>query len=67
MAWVAVDKDGNEGIYSTKPIRGINRLKNNTEVWLLTDIYAHYASVPKGTIKKLIGKDLTWNDESLKI
>lgn len=67
MAWVAVDKDGTEAIYSIRPIRGINRLINNTEMWLLTDIYAHYASVPKGTIKKLIGRELKWEDEPVKI
>ena len=29
-------------------------------------IYPRWMFVPKGTIKKLIGKDLTWNDEPVK-
>lgn len=66
MVWLAVGKDGKEGIYTSKPIRGINILKNK-ETWLLTNIYAHYAFVPNGTIKRLIGKDLTWKDEPVKI
>lgn len=67
MAYVAVDKDGSEAIYNIKPFRGTNRLKNNTEMWVLSHIGAHYIVIPKGTIKKLIGKDLTWNDEPVKI
>jgi hypothetical protein len=67
MAWVAVDKNGEEAIYSTKPIRGTNRLKNNKEMWTLSCMGAHYISLPKGSIKKLIGKDLTWGDEPVKI
>jgi hypothetical protein len=66
MIWLAVGKDGKEGIYTSKPIRGINILTNK-ETWLLTNIYAHYAFVPKGTIKRLINKDLTWKDDPVKI
>lgn len=67
MAWVAVDKNGEEAIYSTKPIRGTNEIKRNTEMWVLPSIGEHYICLPKGSIKKLIGKDLTWNDEPVKI
>lgn len=67
MAYVAVDKDGSEAIYNIKPFRGTNRLKNNTEMWVLSHIGAHYIVIPKGTIKKLIGKNLTWEDEPVKI
>lgn len=66
MAWVAVDKDGSEAIYNIKPIRGTNKIKNNEEMWVLSRVGAHYIVVPKGSIKKLIGKDLTWNDEPVK-
>ena len=67
MAWVAVDKDGKEAIYNIKPIRGTNKLKNNEEMWVLPHMGAHYIFVPKGSIKRLIGKDLTWYDEPVKI
>lgn len=67
MAFAAVDKDGTEAIYSIKPIRGTNKIKNNEEVWVLPRMCAHYIVVPKGSIKKLTGKDLTWYDEPVKI
>lgn len=67
MAWLAVDKDGTEAIYDIKPIRGTNKIKNNEEVWTLSRMCAHYIVVPKGSIKKLTGKDLTWYDEPVKI
>lgn len=67
MAWVAVDKNGEEVIYSIEPIRGTNEIKRNTEIWVLHSICEHYIYLPKGSIKKLIGKDLTWNDEPVKI
>lgn len=67
MAWLAVDKDGTEVIYSIKPIRGTNKIKNNKDIWVLPSISAHYIYLPKGSIKKLIGKDLTWRNEPIKI
>lgn len=66
MAWLAVDKDGEEAIYSIKPIRGTNKIKHNEKVWVLSRVSAHYIFLPKGSIKRLIGKDLTWNDEPVK-
>ena len=67
MAWVAVDKTGEEVIYSIEPIRGTNEIKRNTEIWVLHSIGEHYIYLPKGTIKKLIGKNLTWEDEPVEI
>lgn len=66
MAYLAVDKDGGEAIYNHKPFRGINKVKPVTEMWFLPKIGSHYIRLPKGSIKKLIGKDLTWNDEPVK-
>ena len=66
MAYLAVDKDGKEAVYNIKPIRGTNRLKKNEEMWVLPRMGTHYISLPKGSIKSLIGKDLTWNDEPVK-
>jgi RAB protein geranylgeranyltransferase component A len=66
MAWLAVDKDGKEGIYTIKPIRGTNIL-NNKETWLLPRLSALHIILPKGSIKRLIGKDLTWYDKPVRI
>lgn len=58
MAWVAVDKDGEEYIYKKEPER-------NLYFW---DTYNNgYVRLPDGTIKKLIGKELTWNDEPVEL
>lgn len=55
MAWVAVDKSGEEFVYAKKPIRStIGR-------YWLPDDYS-YVKIPKGSIKKLIGRKLTWKD-----
>lgn len=58
MAWVAVDKNGDEVLFDFEPER-------YNSLWVEDvgdDIY-----LPKGTIKKLIGKDLTWQDEPVEL
>lgn len=57
MAWVAVDKNGIEVIYSSKPDR-------ETEYWSNGD---RYIELPENTIKKLIGRELTWDDEPVEM
>lgn len=76
MAWVAVHKNGNESIFAFRPFRtdpnksiyklwepeywtdeGVGRYGNDD-----TDI-----NLPKGTIKKLIGRDLTWEDNPVEL
>lgn len=59
MAWLAVDKDGTECICSTEPYRDwVNFM------WCIENIFDSYAiRLPKGSIKKLIGRELTWEDE----
>lgn len=57
MAWVAVDKDGMEYIYRSKPSRF-------AEYW---DDCCPSIKVPKGSIKKLIGRELSWNDEAVEL
>ena len=56
MAWLAVDYDGAEWIYRTQPFRGETRFKTNSEC----------VKLPKGSIKKLIGRGLSWNNKSVK-
>lgn len=62
MAWVAVDKNGDEAIYEEKPLRG-------KEDWLLPYDYGYYglSALPKGSIKKLIGRELTWENDPVEI
>ena len=56
MAWVAVDKIGEELISRTEPFR--------VGDYLIGDSIFH---LPKGSIKKLIGRDLSWNDEPVEL
>lgn len=57
MAWLATDDDKREWIYNSEPYR-------DDDEWNEDD---YYIELPKGTIKKLIGKDLTWDDEPIEI
>ena len=60
MAYVAVDKDGTETIFADKPSRVFDDVKN-CFYWVASS--GSFIPIPKGTIKKLIGKELTWEDE----
>ena len=60
MAWVAVDRDGDEAIFYTKPIKS-----NINGVWHGEDYYS--VALPSGTIQQLIGKKLTWDDKPVKL
>ena len=57
MAFVSVDLDGSEWIYSDTPSKG--------------DVCWHYGQnqveLPNGTIKKLISRDLTFDDEPVEL
>lgn len=61
MAWVAVDKDGSEFIFEENPIRKLDYF----------DVRYQFddpvIQLPKGSIKKLIGIELTWNDEPVEL
>lgn len=68
MAWVATHSSGEEGMFLNKPLRG--------EVgmwWDTITINSHPCSydteipLPKGSIKKLIGRDLTWEDNPVEL
>lgn len=59
MSWLAVDKDGEEYIYEQKPIR-----KN----WFWdTTLPSKFIKLPKGSVKKLIGRDLQWEDDPVEL
>lgn len=61
MAWVAVNKDGSELVFDKKPYRyepfWIWCLYSNTDA----------PKLPKGSIKKITGRDISWSDEPLLI
>lgn len=68
MAWVAVHKNGKEGIFSHRPTRGekldfwYDEQEDDAGVLYDTEI-----PLPKGSIKKLIGRDLTWEDNPIEL
>ena len=56
MAWIAVNKIGKELISRTEPFRV-------GDYWIGYSIF----HLPKGSIKKLIGRELTSEDESVEL
>ena len=69
MAWLAVDKSGVECIFDNKPERNNNQWDDIVysvygEIYYDVDIGI---VLPKGTIKKLIGRELTWEDNPVEL
>lgn len=62
MAWVAVSKQGQEFISISKPIRATD--EDNYHGWKDTFVEISLCS---GSIKKLIGRELSWNDEPVEL
>ena len=60
-AWVAVDKDGSEFIYTNK----LDRDTKEMMMWLSTGDGC--IPLPKGSIKRLTGLDLTFEDEPVEL
>ena len=56
MAWVAVDKIGEELISRTEPFRV-------GDYWISYSIFL----LPKGSIKKLIGRELSFSEEPVEL
>ena len=73
MAWVCVGYSGEELIFSNKPHRKI--CKNVFQIddddiidrYWIDDKYCSYLNLPKGSIKKLIGRELTWDNEPVEL
>ena len=66
MAWVAVDYIS-EWIFNCKPDMWARDCVEHN-YWLPQDRYGAYGlQLPKGSIKKLIGRELNWNDEPVKL
>ena len=60
MAWVAVNKDGRECIYQFRPVRRSNQ-------YIPLYKYSMWMALPKGSIKKLISRDLNWEDNPVEL
>lgn len=64
MAWLVVDKDGTEKVFQNVPDR-------NIDFWFIDkhSIFSYNACIclPKGSIEKLIGRNLTWEDAPVEI
>lgn len=63
MAWVAVDENGSECIYQFRPVR--TNIDENK--FIPRYEYSMWLALPKGSIKKLIGKELTWKDNPVEL
>ena len=75
MAWVAVNKDGQE-ICSEYPIYRLGDFEWTTlseeelKDWCFEsngNPDDFIVKLPKGSIKKLIGRDLTWKDDAVEL
>jgi len=53
--WLAVDKDGSEYTYDKEPVR--------EQTWFEGRSCINAVELPKGTITKLLGRELDWEDE----
>ena len=60
MVYFFVNKDGTEGCANEIPEKGFNKWKTWKNVYRKS---YEIVTLPKGTIEKLIGKKLTWEDE----
>lgn len=64
MAWVAVDKNRTEIIFADKP----GRIYDEVEDCAYWDTISGICVIlPKGSIKKLIGRELTWEDNPVEL
>lgn len=60
MAWFAVDKDGTECVFESKPIRERNQ-------WIVREEDFNWVVLPSGSIEKLIGIKLEWDEEPVEV
>lgn len=63
MAFLAVDSDNHEYIHTNRPIK--RKFFDGT--YGLDSVGYMAVRLPKGTIKKLIGRDLTWDDDPVEL
>ena len=56
MAWVAKNKCGEEYVYESEPYR-------KGDIWVIYDWSDAVVQLPKGSIEKLTGSPMSWDDE----
>ena len=68
-AWIAVDEDGSEWIYSSKPIRikDDNQEMYKSGKWYAGNGECGYETLPKGFIRKAFGIEMTWIDYPIEL
>ena len=64
FTYLAVEPNGNELIFSEAPRRFD---EYSTCGWFCSNNSSQCVYVPNCTIKKIIGKTITWNDEPIKL
>ena len=70
MAWIAVDNNGDEKISRGKPFRGWGRMWEYEEEVCIESEWGTVSTIidiPIGTIEKIIGKKLTWEDDPVEL
>lgn len=63
MAWLSVDLEGNEFISSIKPEKICGSITISINKHPLRELI----HISKGSIKKLIGRELSWSDEPVEL
>ena len=63
MAWLSVDLEGNEFISSIKPEKNCGRIAISVNKHPIRELI----HISKGSIKKLIGRELKWSDSPVEI
>ena len=72
-SWVCVDGHGDERIFPRKPHRTFPNMQLDVmwgqrwTTYALEKEYENGILLPKGSIKNLIGREMTYNDEPIKI
>lgn len=63
MAWLVVNGNGDEFIFEAKPKRN-----NTSQIWQLRSCHSNYSVIylKKGTIEKIVGHKMTWEDEPIR-
>ena len=64
MAWFAVDKNGDEWIFDDKPVRVHESYFDLPRYWY---VCSNKVLLHKGTIKRLIGRELSFYDEPVEL
>ena len=70
MTYLCVDKDGTERIIECEVYckkAGYEKPYRYEECWDCDSHNDIYIDLPKGTIKKIIGRELTWEDEPVEL